>query len=72
MGWICRECRTKYSSTNGKKPMTFPVWDDGHKCVVISLEADRTLTILNTIENCTVTDTPSVIDAIRKDILTGP
>ena len=69
-GWICRECRTKYSSTNGKKPETTPKWQDGHKCVIVSMEVDRTLTILNTIETCAVADLPDIIKAIRHDILT--
>ncbi len=69
MEWICRNCRTRYSSLNGKKPESFPKWDDGHKCKVVSIETDRTLTILNTIENCTTMDLPDVIKAIKKDIL---
>lgn len=74
MGWICRQCRTKYSSTNGQKPATYPKWQDGHECneYIVSMEVDRTLTILNTIENCTVTDAPAVIAAIKKDLLNSP
>lgn len=69
MSWVCRECRTKYSSTDGKKPATFPKWDDGHVCTVVSLEDDRILRILNTIENSAINDVYDTIREIRNEIL---
>jgi len=69
MSHICRTCRTEYSSTDGKKPVSFPKWADGHVCDVVSMENDRILTILNTIANSTVVDVPDVIKAIQEDIL---
>lgn len=69
MAWVCRSCRTKYASADAQKPQSLPRWADGHECELYSEEVDRTLTILNTIENCTVTDLPEVIEAIRKDII---
>ena len=69
MSHICRECRTKYSSIDGKKPTMTPEWEDGHVCSLVSMEADRTLTILNTIANSSVMDIPAVIKAIQEDIL---